>query len=437
MTTEPFSTGSDTIDTDATSELTRRLEGLSRLVEVTHSLAAEIDLTKLLDVIARQACRALDCDRASVFQYDGDTHELFTVLATELEVSEIRIPLDRGIAGHVARTRQLANVPDPAADPRWNPDVDRATGYRTTSILAAPLLSPHTGNLIGVISLLNKNNGGFDALDEELLTSFSQHAGIAIHRAHLVEELRRQGQIQASLNVAREVQRGFMPDKLPSIPGYEVDTWWFPNEAVGGDYCDVVPLRDGRMGLVIADVSGHGLGPSLLMASVRAALRALILEHTSTEVLLNMLSHALLSDLQDGRFITMVLAALDAEKHCVEFANAGHAPALHYRAASDSFHELEATGLPLGVLDRPEYPSGPPFQMEVGDLVLLCTDGIVEAMNEESQQFGQKRLEEIVRRMARHPVPELTHAIGDAVSAHYIGESPPDDLTVLCVRRNA
>lgn len=436
MTTEPLSPTSDTIDSDVSSELTRRLEGLGRLVEVTHALAAEIDLTKLLEAIIHQACRALDCDRASVFQYDAATKELFTVLATELEVAEIRTTLNRGISGDVARTRRLANVPDPAADPRWNPDVDRATGYRTTSILAAPLLAPHNGALLGVLTLLNKRNGVFDSLDEELLTSFSQHAGIAIHRAHLVEELRRQGRTQASLEVARQVQRGFMPDKLPAIPGYEVDTWWFPNEAVGGDYCDVVPLRDGRMGLVIADVSGHGLGPSLLMASVRAALRALILEHTSTEVLLNMLSQALISDLQDGHFITMVMAALDSQSHRVEFANAGHAPALHYCAASDTFVELEATGLPLGVLDRPEYPFGPAFDMDIGDMVILCTDGIVEAMNEESEQFGQKRLEQIVRRMAKRPMTELTLEIGQAVSAHYIGESPPDDLTVLAVRRN-
>lgn len=417
-------------------DLDRRLAGWGRLLEVTHELAAETDLNKLLGSIVAHACKALDCERASVYQFDAETFELFTVVATELEVSEIREPADYGISGDVAQRRVIANVTDAASDPRWNSRVDQLTGYHTRSILAAPLTSPHDGSLLGVIQCLNKRSGPFDDLDEELLTAFSLHTGIAIHRARLIEALRQQGLVQASLKVAREIQRGFMPDELPDIAGYEVDTWWYPNEAVGGDYCDVIELRDGRMGLVIADVSGHGLGPALLMASVRAALRALILDHTSTEVLLNLLGHALAADFRDGRFITIVLAALDSTLHRIEFANAGHAPALHYRAASGEFAPLEATGLPLGVLDRPEYPQGPPVSMEVGDILLLCTDGIVEAMNAKSEQFGQCRLEAIVRELAGAPISELVKEIGAQVASHYVGDSPPDDLTVLAVRRN-
>jgi serine phosphatase RsbU (regulator of sigma subunit) len=227
-----------------------------------------------------------------------------------------------------------------------------------------------------------------------------------------------------------------MPQHLPPIPGYEVATWWFPNEAVGGDYCDVFALRDGRIGLVIADVSGHGLGPSLIMASARAALRALSLGHSSTETLLNLLGHSLAIDLHDGLFITLILAALDSQQHVIEFANAGHAPAMHYDAHNKQFVPLEATGLPLGVLDEPDYPPGPTVRMQVGDLLILCTDGIVEAMDVEGIAFGQQRLENIVRDMSAAPLTDLVHKIGAEVSAHYEGDSPPDDLTILALRRN-
>src|SRR5690606_38212183 len=144
--------------------------------------------------------------------------------------------------------------PDPSRDPRWNSSVDRATGYHTHSILAGPLISPSDGTLLGVLQAINKRGGAFGSFDEQLLHAFSPHAAVALDRARLVAELRRRTEIDASLNVARDIQRGFMPNRLPEIAGYETATWWFPNEAVGGDYCDVLRLKDGRTALVIADV---------------------------------------------------------------------------------------------------------------------------------------------------------------------------------------
>jgi len=418
-------------------ELRNRSLDLATLVEITRDLAAEIDLDRILQTVAQEACKALHCERASVFQYDEKLQELFTRVATQLEIAEIRTSVNQGITGHVARTRKLTNVSDPARDPRWNSSVDLATGFRTHNILACPITSPHEHRLLGVLELINKEKGSFDWFDEQLVEAFSQHAAVALDRARLIHELKKRHAMQASLNVARQIQRDFMPTRLPQVDDYEMATWWFPNEAVGGDYCDVIAQRDGRTALIIADVSGHGLGPSLIMASVRAGLRALMLEHTAPEVLLRLLARSMAQDLRDGRFITMVFAALDSQAHTVEFANAGHAPALHYIPAQQRFCVLEATGVPLGVLDRPEYPQGPPLRMAVGDLVVLCTDGIVEAMDEHGEQFGLRRLQDIVAEQARAPVRELVRQVGAQVEAYYQGESPPDDLTILAVRRNA
>lgn len=425
------------LDSLTGEELCVRLRGLETLLDVTRALAAEVDLSKILETIAAEACQALDCERASVFQYDPTTDDLYTRAVTELEIDEIRHPITHGITGDVARLRYVANVSDPSSDPRWNSAVDRVTGFQTRNILAGPLVSPHDGRLLGVLQLINKRGSSFVSFDEDLLRAFCQHAAAALDRARLLEELRVRSEIDASLNVARDIQRGFMPRELPDMPGYETATWWYPNQAVGGDYCDVLRLRDGRVALVIADVSGHGLGPSLLMASVRAALRALILEHADAKELLELLSLALCQDLQDGRFITLMLAELDTATHRIEYANAGHAPVLHYTAEAQHLVGLPATGLPLGVLDEPTYDRAPWVRMEVGDILFLCTDGIVEAMNDESEQFGQGRLEGIIRDGARLPMSELVREVGRQVELHYVGESPPDDLTILATRRNA
>lgn len=413
-----------------------RLAAVGRLLDVARALAAEVDLEKILEVITHEACQAIRCERASLYRYDAKRNELYTSVVTELEIDEIRKSLDQGVSGYVARHRTMLNVPDPAADPRWDREIDRATGFRTRNILAAPLTSARDGALLGVLQLLNNEGGPFDLLDEALLQAFSEHAAVALDRARLVDELQQRQAVEISLQVARDIQRGFMPESLPEIPGYEAATWWLPNEAVGGDYCDVFPLRDGRVGLVVADVSGHGIGPSLLMAGARSALRALLLNHTSPENLLSLLGRALAPDLQNGRFITMVLVALDPRGHAIEFANAGHAPAEVYSPTYDQFRTLAATGLPLGIEDSPEYPRPPRYALDRGDLIVLCTDGVIEAMNESREQFGLARFRELVRAMAKAPVQDIVDGIGRHVAEHYVGETPPDDLTVLAVRRN-
>ena len=227
-----------------------------------------------------------------------------------------------------------------------------------------------------------------------------------------------------------------MPGRLANIPGYDLATWWFPHQAVGGDYCDVLPLRCGGTGLVIADVSGHGIGPSLIMASTRAALRALILEHSAPEVLLNLLVEALAGDFDKGHFITMVIAVLDGQTHTLRYANAGHAPALHYVKREDRFLTLPATGLPVGIEHSPCYPAAPPRALAVGDIIVLCTDGIVEAMDANDEPFGLGRLEAVVRQYAAAPMAELVLRTGERVERHYVGDDPADDLMILVARRN-
>ena len=408
------------------------LPGLNRLLAVTHVLASEIDTASILDTIVLEATHALACDRALLYQFDVKRHALIMSAGS---AEPLILPLDRGVAGHAARTREMLNVKDTATDLRFDATYDRVAGYQTKTSLAVPLVAARDGRLLGVLEMLNNRGGPFDQDDESLGLALGQHAAAALDRTRLIDEIHRRRELDASLNVAREVQRRFMPSTLPAISGYEVATWWFPNEAVGGDYCDVVPTHHGNVALCIADVSGHGLGPSLLMASVRAALRTLLLKPSPTPQMMSAVAQALAADFQNGMFVTMVLALLDPAANRLEFANAGHAPALHYRAVTGVFTHLESTGLPLGVLDDSDCPLGPIIELEPDDLIVLGTDGIVESMDQRGTQFGVERLQQIIARLAAAPLPELVRSIGREVELHYVGDSPPDDLTVLALRR--
>jgi phosphoserine phosphatase len=416
-------------------ELRSRLRSLYRLLDVTRTLAHELDLDRVLATIARDACVALECDRASVFQYDAARRELFTRTATELEIDEIRHTLDRGITGHVARTLEIANIADVNTDPHWNWQFDLKTGYTTRSVLAAPIVSSKDGSLLGVLQLLNKNDGTFDAFDEMLVQAFTGHAAVAIERARMIDEIREQQLTAASLDAARRVQRSFMPSVFPPVPGYELGFWFLPTEAVGGDYCDVLPMTAGRIGLVMADVSGHGLGPALIMATVRATVRALLPSHSLPPDLLTALHHTMQPDLQSGKFITMVFAQLDPVTDEVHFANAGHGPALHYAAATGKFTELAATGMPLGIQEEEVFDAGRPVPMAPGDVLLLCTDGVVDAENADRERFGRKRLETAVRAYSEQSATEIAHGIGKTLEVFLGGVKAEDDLTVLLAKR--
>jgi serine phosphatase RsbU (regulator of sigma subunit) len=414
----------------------RRLDGLSRLLETTHLLATQIDEHEILETIIRQACRALDCERASLYRFDERRRELVTAAATDTTLDHVRRSVDTGITGFVARERVVVNVPDPAQDSRWDPVHSVRAGLLTRNILAVPLKSASSDDLLGVLALFNNYGGPFDQDDEEFAIAFGQHAAAALERTRLVAALEQQKELEASLLIAREVQERFMPQKLPSISGYEAGAWWLPNQHVGGDYCDLFALPNGTFGLCVADVSGHGLGPSLLMASVRASLRTLLLEHDRAADLLELLGRAIHDDLQHGAFVTMILGMLDPRTHQLEYSNAGHGPAFVYSPSKRTVHSLDATGVPLGVIEAPSYPSAPAVCLEAGDLVVLCTDGIVEAMDDRGAQFGLERLEALAAELAHEPINTIPLRIGESVAQHYIGETPPDDLTVLVVRRN-
>ncbi len=410
-------------------------EALLRLLDVTCELAAHHTLDQILQTVTTGACEALGCERASLYLYDEVSNEVYTRAVTELELEEIRSSADRGITGWVVRNRELANIPDPAADPRWNANFDRQTGFHTRNILAAPIIASTDDRLIGVLQLLNKHGGTFGPFDEQVLRAFAAHAATAIERADLVAEVRFSHELQIAVNMGRRIQQSFLPRHLPQIPGYEVGAWWRPAELVSGDYYDIVPLRDGRLGLVVADVSGHGVGPSLLMASVRAMVHVLTRRRTEPGEIVPLLAETISPDLDGGTFLTLLMAALDPRTHELTYVNAGHGPALLFHRNIREFETLKSTSLPLGFLT--DFTTHPGWKLTMGprDLLILATDGVIELLNDANEMFGRARLEQLIRQNCTLAAPDLVMAIQDAI-AEFLGDSQPlDDVTLMIVER--
>jgi phosphoserine phosphatase len=423
------------------------LARLRSVLEVTKDLAAERSFDRLLDLIIQRACAALGCERSSLFLYDADSDELYTRRVTKLDkIQEIRLPSNKGIVGVSFQEGQMIYIDDPYKDPRFDPSVDRTTGFRTRNILCVPLVSWTDGRKLGVLQVLNKHDKEVTEWDGEMLRAFAAHAAIAIERAILLAHYEEKTRLEVELNAAREIQAGFFPRELPQPPGYQLAAFHEAADATGGDYYDAIELDDSNYGLVVADVSGHGLGPSLLMASMRAMLRAIVVRETQPELVLSELARAMEDDLcpdspksrsRRFRFITVLYGTLDPREHVFWYADAGHGPiTLHYQAAKREIKKLTndpARGAPLGI-HTADYQLCEPLHLAPGDLLVLGTDGVVETRRD-GEIFGVPRFCDVLRRHVDSPLPQLVDHLITASKGFHDGP-PGDDLTLMILRRS-
>ncbi len=410
----------------------KQVADLMRLIDVSRQLGATFELEPLLKSIEEAALHVLDCERVSVFLYDPNTRELFSKVATGVE--DIRFPANTGIAGEAAQTRKTIHVPDAYSDPRFNPAVDKATGFTTRNMLTLSMVG-YDGHLVGVLQLLNKRLDCFTADDEKLAEMLSALAGVAIQRQFLMQEYAEKQKLERDLDLARQIQCGYLPQENPRVPGFEIAGWNKPADQTGGDAFDFIPTDDGRLGLLIADATGHGVGPALMVAECRALLRGLASITVDLTQIMAKANEVLVDDLQEGRFVTVCLAFLDSETSTISHLSAGHGPLIHYVAADDRFVELPAATLPLGITKNLPGGPAPDIVLDPGDLFILITDGFFEWIRAGGEQFGMERLYDVIRSNRQSPCSEIIERLHRAVVEFGQGAPQEDDLTAIIVKK--
>ena len=250
-----------------------------------------------------------------------------------------------------------------------------------------------------------------------------------------VETRRQLDRVQHDLETARDIQQALLPQTAPEIPGIAVAGWNKPADDTGGDFYDWVTLPDGRLIVVLGDVTGHGIGPALLASACRAYARSGFAAHPDLLPAITQINASIARDLDPTRFVTFAGASFLPGSGELQVLSAGHGPILLYTAASDSFREIDSQGVPLGIL--PELVSGPPtkIQMQKGDIFLLITDGFVEFENPAQEEFGKQRLEGAVRKARVLPPDQIIRALYEAVLAFSNGTRQADDLTAVLIKR--
>ena len=407
-------------------------QALHQILEVTRKLAAPFDLDTMLTEVVDAAREVLNADRGTVFLYDELSDELVVRVGTGLE--QIRIPADKGIVGESAQTREIINVPDCYADPRFNRAIDKQTGYRSRCMLTIPLIG-YEESLVGVLQILNKNEGVFDEHDEFVAQALAAQAAVVLHRAKITEQIIASERLGREISVARDVQMGTLPKDMPQIEGYEFGGAFSPTDQTGGDLYDFVPLGPDRLFMLMGDATGHGIGPALSATQVRAMLRVALRLQSSLDDAFIHINDQLCEDLPDDRFVTGFFGLLDAATHSVRFHSGGQGPIMHFQADMGEYDWHPATTFPLGYMPHTELDAPHIAVLEPGDVLGLISDGIYEYENEEGVQFGRRGVMRVLDANPDASAQQLVDLIMDAAREHGGSAPQADDITIVLARR--
>jgi phosphoserine phosphatase len=251
----------------------------------------------------------------------------------------------------------------------------------------------------------------------------------------MLKDLLVKERIEHELEVARQIQVGALPQVMPIAEGYDIHGWSRPAEETGGDMFDIITLPDGKIALLLADATGHGVGPALSVMQVRSMLRMCARLECELHPTFAGINKQLVEDLPRERFVTAFLGQLDPKEHRVDYISGGQGPLMHYSAATDEVRVFGPTTMPMGIIGVLPELAIESIEMAPGDILALITDGVFEAERPDGDQFEEERTIEILREHRDRSMDELVEILHDRVVAFTDGEPQADDITILLVKR--
>ena len=406
---------------------------LAALIEITQNLGRALALDDVLPQLLKSLFKIfVQADRGFIVLQGPDGKLIPRWVRLRREDANDSLRISRTIIHHVIESKQAVLSADAASDERFEMSQSIAD-FRIRSMICAPLLD-NEGNAMGVLQIDTiDQRKKFQTEDLELLVSTAAQASIAIQNAQLYESALKQREVDRDMKLANDVQRGFLPERKPDLPGYEFFDYYQPADQIGGDYYDYIPLPDGRLAVIVADVVGHGVAAALLMAKLSAEARFSLYSESKPAAAVTRLNERL-SQLNVQRFVTFVAVVLDPKRHKATIVNAGHMAPLHRRKSGKIDEPGEdITGLPLGITDAVSYEQVE-VSLEPGESMTLYTDGINEAIDGKGAFYTIERMRKHVLEARGGPT-----AIGEAIVEdvrRFLGRAPQlDDMCLVCFGR--
>jgi len=415
-------------------QLRTRVTELATLYRLTMQFTDQRDLQQLLDLVVATVVGALKVKACMIRLLSEDGKELLTQAVANLSPRYLikgPILLSHSIIDReVLETGQPVYVADERSDPRvMYPEEARREGI--VSALCAPMI--YKGRPEGVLRVYTAEPHEFDWFEQSLFQAIAANAAAAIVNARLYEEAVRGASIERQLRLAGEVQRRMIPTHAPKLPGFDIAAVYVPCFELAGDFYDFIPLEGDNLGIAVCDVVGKGVRASLLMASLRGALRAHASALYDMSEVLRRLNTALCAETASSDFATIFYSVLDARSRRLTYSNAGHLPPLLVR--DGKCRALTTGGGIIGVNDEATFPQES-IDCKVGDVILIYTDGLSEALNFDDEAFGRHRVEQALLTAVAdgHDADSIARQVLWGMRRFAGLQNRFDDLTIVAIK---
>ena len=410
------------------------VDKLRKLLDITKTISRSLDLEEVLNLVMDTLGSLIPYDAAGIYLIEFSPEDkspyIFKSKAIRgyqisFELIEPRLKMGEGFLGTVAQSGKAIISQDVSKDTRYF-----AARELTKSEMVAPIIS--NDRVIGVFDLESDVLDAYSEDDLAILQLLTSQVAIIIEKVRLHEQVVEKKRIQAQLEIARQVQLELLPDSDPEMPNFDISAYVFPTEEVSGDYYDWVKIFEDQIGIVVADAVGKGIPAALLMAFLRASLRAGIQVGYAPHIAFSKVSNLLRDSIDDNQFITAIYGILDSTNKTFVFSNAGHNPPLLIKPDGE-YRFVEYGDMPLGMFDDIHYHQHF-IRFEEGQVMVIYTDGITEAANPNNEEFGNdrfaKRVLESIHLPARQMIDHIRKGVADFTERKFLD----DDGTLFIVK---
>ena len=418
---------------DSSKQTERLLQEVSTLLEVTQAIEAGGKIQGVLEMIMEKCMAVMKIEAASLLLVSTDKKHLEFRVALGPKGKDIKqyfVQIGKGIAGVVAKTGEPMLIADAYQDNRFDPVFDSRSGFKTKSILCVPLM--YRKKIMGVVQALNRfDDQPFNEHDLRTFKIFATQAALAIQNTILLHKEIQQEKLQSQISVASEIQRLIVPEVLPEVAGFEMSACYIPSQGIGGDFYSVIPLNEEEIVFCMADVSGKSVPGALLVSTLHASLKAYLEFTSDLKKVMQKLNELIINLSTSNKFITLFIAKYNASKNKIYYISAGHNPQLVLR--DDELIKMESSGVCIGII--PFDYKIKTVELQKNDLILLYTDGIVEARNKTNKIYGEERLLDVIKKNKNNSCKVIQEEILKSVNDFALNPSKQDDLTMLVMRK--
>ncbi len=408
------------------------VEELSVLNDLAIAASSSMEVRQMLDIIVQKSIKAVKAEQGSISLVTEQEETPFRTLIRQVDRTHEQMPYRVGahITGWILKNKKPLMIDNLATDGRFKASEQEAKEIR--SVLCVPIWSQ--AKIIGILMMMNKKTQEpFNADDLRLLSIIAAQSGQLIRNSQLQEEALEKKRLEFELSLARRIQTNLLPKAAPITPHLDIASYFNPAEEVAGDYYDYFWLGDQRIGIVIADVSGHGPAAAMMMTMVKGILQTIVQQFSSAEHSLSEINSIIARIAPKDIFITMMFLIFDLNKKVLRFSNAGHNPIVCYNSLDRSCQLIELKGCALNLVKKCDYEVKE-IPLQPNDLFLIYTDGVTEAINENQELFEEARLVQAVEEMASKSADEIIQHVKSRLFEFAGQAKQADDVLMIAIK---